>query len=176
MFDFEQSYGTHPDIFVDTWARWKLDIEKVLSQHGGLQDFATTFDEEVDRFLMLLKLLPIRAQGRVTVPKRLNFNETVDRLIVYSKVLKTEWFYQLNIFICLLIFYVFVVWETIVGCIETGKFASIYCHDWLNAKKNHTLLYCGRWKVHKCNLKFSFYFVISNYLNYYLRFDFFFLD
>lgn len=76
---------------------WKMNIENVLELHGGLNDFATTFDEEVDRFLMLLKLLPIRAQGRTTAAKRLNFNDTVDKLIVYRKVFsffKSNWFHR----------------------------------------------------------------------------------
>lgn len=37
-------------------------------QSGGIDDFWTSFNGKVDRFLMLLKLFPIRAQGRATVP------------------------------------------------------------------------------------------------------------
>lgn len=78
-----------------------MNITSVLANQAGLDDFATLFDEEVEQFLMLLKLLPIRTQGRFTAKKRLNFNDTVDRLLVYNKVvlvvkiitLSTEWFH-----------------------------------------------------------------------------------
>lgn len=76
---------------MDTWTQWKGNIEAVLVKQGGLDNFATLFDKEVEQFLMLLKLLSIRTQGRSTVPKRLNFNETVDKLVVYNKVFLFLW-------------------------------------------------------------------------------------
>lgn len=63
-----------------------MNIGTVLSMHGGVDNCVTGFDTEVEQFLMLLKLLSIRKQGRSTVPKRLNINQTVDKLIVYIKV------------------------------------------------------------------------------------------
>lgn len=86
MFDFQNSYGTDPDVLVNMWTEWKVNIGTVLATHVGLDNFATIFDGEVEQFLMLLKLLMIRHQGRSTVLKRLNFNETVDKLVVYNKV------------------------------------------------------------------------------------------
>lgn len=134
-----------------------MNVEKVLGNHGGLDDFATIFNEEIEKFLMLLKLLPIRNQGRSAASKRLNFNETIDKLLIYNKVfvvLSTKFRYQLERFNRILIFDVFSVWKAIDRSIEIGKSTSIHCHDWANSKKNHTILYRTGWKVHKCNSDF----------------------
>lgn len=86
LFDFDHSYGTQCNDFVHTWNEWKENVENVLALLDGAKDFATLFNEDVEQFLMLLKLLPMRQQGRATVANRLNFNDTVDKLVVYVKV------------------------------------------------------------------------------------------
>lgn len=70
------------------WTKWKVNIETVRSMHVGLDDSTAAFDQEVEQFLILLKLLSVRKQGRSAVQKRLNFNQTVDKLIVFIKVSK----------------------------------------------------------------------------------------
>lgn len=87
LFDFQHQFGTDSNVLVDMWAKWKVNIKTVLSIHEGQHNFTTGFDEEIEQFLMLLKLLSIRKQGRSNVSKRLNFNQTVDKLLVFIKVI-----------------------------------------------------------------------------------------
>lgn len=86
MFDFEHLYGAQSNRLVHTWAQWKDNVENALDLLDGVDDFATVFNDDVEQLLMLLKLLPARQAGRPTIPNRLNFNDTVEKLVVYIKV------------------------------------------------------------------------------------------
>lgn len=96
MIDFRQRFKTDPNAFIDMWAQWKNNIEKVLSQQGALNHISMGFDTEVEQFLMLLKLLLPRTQGRSAVSKRLNFDQAVDKLLVFVKVFLFECFERFN--------------------------------------------------------------------------------
>lgn len=66
----------------------KDKIETVLNLHGADKDFASVYNLDVEQMLMLLKLLPFRLGGRSNVPNRANFTKSIEKLIVFAKVIK----------------------------------------------------------------------------------------
>lgn len=86
MFEFNNSFEVDADIFSNVWSQYKNNVENVLELHGQLEDFATIFDEDVEQILMLLKVFPVRQQGRSTIGIRLPFNQAIEKLVVYCKV------------------------------------------------------------------------------------------
>lgn len=85
--DFDIHFGIESNVFFDAWDKCKGNINNVLQLHKISNSTASGFDEEVDQFLSLLKLLPERQKGRKTAAMRLHFNDAIEKLVVYSKVL-----------------------------------------------------------------------------------------
>lgn len=86
LVDFTLRFGLQPNVFFYSWESCKKNVKTALQMHENTDDFETGFSEEIDNFLMLLKLLPERQKGRKTTRMRLNFNKMIDRLVAFSKV------------------------------------------------------------------------------------------
>ncbi|XP_055307444.1 uncharacterized protein LOC129571654 [Sitodiplosis mosellana] len=79
--------------FVSDWPLYKENVKTALIQHVADTDFATVFSPDIEDILMLLKLLPNKPRGRATSNNRLNFLESIDRLIVFGKRGTPPWNY-----------------------------------------------------------------------------------
>lgn len=86
LFDFDRRFGVHAE-FMNSWSAYEHTIENILEMHGAHLDFATVYGDDIAKFLMLLKLLPVRNGGRTNVANRANFSKAIERLIVFAKVL-----------------------------------------------------------------------------------------
>lgn len=72
------------------WAKSKENIEAALTSYGSIDDFDSAFDTEIEQLLMLLKLLPLRQHGKTTSRQRLNFQQAIDKFIVFCQVSRTR--------------------------------------------------------------------------------------
>lgn len=72
--------------FREFWEKYKDSIENVLRLQSYYKDFATSFDGDIEKVLMLLKMLPAKQCGRKTAAHRPLFQESVDKVIIFSKV------------------------------------------------------------------------------------------
>lgn len=71
------------DIFKNTWGLIKDHIQYILEQKNGAENFSTMYNDDVEQLLMILKLFPARfAKGST----RLNFKQSIEKLIVFQKV------------------------------------------------------------------------------------------
>lgn len=85
-FDFNLLHDIDTTTFFEMWLKCKDKIEPALSSYGSSEDFYTAFDTEVEQLLMLLKLLPLRQHGRTSARNRLNFNQAIEKLVVFCEV------------------------------------------------------------------------------------------
>lgn len=85
--DFDLRFGVEPNVFLDAWNTHKANIKFTYGLHENLDDFSTEFNEEVENFLMLLKLVAERQKGRKTNNMRLRFGQLMEKLVVFSKVI-----------------------------------------------------------------------------------------
>lgn len=88
LMDFNLRFGPEANTFLETWNKCKDNIKFVYGLHEQLNSFVTEFDEETEDFLMLLKLLAERQKGRKTQKTRLHFDKLIDKLVVFSKVIR----------------------------------------------------------------------------------------
>lgn len=72
--------------FFEMWSKSKENIETALRSYGSIDDFDSAFDTEIEQWLMLLKLLPLRQHGKTTSRHRLNFQQAIDKFIVFCQV------------------------------------------------------------------------------------------
>lgn len=69
------------------WPLYSEKVKKMLELDKKDDNFATMWPEDVEKFLMLLKLLPAVACGKSTLPEGLQtFNKSVEKLIVFNQV------------------------------------------------------------------------------------------
>lgn len=94
MLDFKFRFDVPSNVFLDSWNKYKGNIGLTLQVHGFNEQLSTEFGEEVNTMLLLLKLLPERPKGRQTIRMRALFDKTIEKLLVYSKVIQCEYFYQ----------------------------------------------------------------------------------
>lgn len=76
--------------FISSWANYESKIANILETHRAHLDFATVYDTEIEKLLMLLKLLPVRHGGRNNVANRANFSKAIENLIVFAKVCESS--------------------------------------------------------------------------------------
>lgn len=79
-------YNHDSAVFFEMWHKSKDKLEPALTTYGSIADFGTPFDSEIEEMLMLLKLLPLRQCGKTTSRHRLNFQQAIEKLIVFSQV------------------------------------------------------------------------------------------
>lgn len=85
--DFNIRFDVEQDIFLKKWSQCKENAKHVYELYGNTVGLATGFDGEVENFLLLLKVLPERQRGRKTTTKRLNFIDSIEKLVVFCKVI-----------------------------------------------------------------------------------------
>lgn len=94
MFDFEETYKLSSVKLIQLWPVYSEELNNILRLYKLDGSFATMWPKDVEKFLILLKLLPTIANG----PKALSagvetFNRSVDKLIVFQPVSTTIYFY-----------------------------------------------------------------------------------
>lgn len=87
LFDFENTYKVASDKLLVKWPGYSDKFGKICQLHRVDDNFATMWPRDVEKFLMLLKLLPAVASGQKTSSVGIEtFNNSIDRLIVFQQV------------------------------------------------------------------------------------------
>lgn len=84
LFDFDLTYKEASRELIANWPTYSQKMRNVLEIYNLDGSFSTMWPKEVETFLMLLKLLPVTAQGSSSLPTGIpTFNESAESLIVF---------------------------------------------------------------------------------------------
>lgn len=85
LLDFAQHFSDiDSNAFLDTWSAFGEKLKEVHQQSYN-SNIDTEWSDDVENFLILLKLLP-KSPGRKGLATRVSFQNTIRKLIVFSKV------------------------------------------------------------------------------------------
>lgn len=86
MLDFSQHFSdVDSHAFLDTWSEFAEKLKKV-HQQSYKSDIDTEWSDDIENFLILLKLLPLSSGRKGQLATRLSFQNAIRKLIVFSKV------------------------------------------------------------------------------------------
>lgn len=71
---------------IDIWPQITAQLKYVLGKYYQKQEFETDWPEDIERFLILLRLLPFK-QGCRSLASTETFQNCVKRLLIFSNVL-----------------------------------------------------------------------------------------
>lgn len=87
LYDFEQAHKLASGKLFKNWPQISENLSNVMRLHKMDTDFVTMWSKDVEKFLMLLKLLPATAKGPETLASGIEtFNRAVDKLIIFKEV------------------------------------------------------------------------------------------
>lgn len=87
-FDFDHLFEHKPNNFCEIWAKYKNNIDNVITLHNHLKvdDYCMGYEYEICSILKLLKIFPNKPIRRGAKRMRMNFEETVSKMLVFAKV------------------------------------------------------------------------------------------
>lgn len=95
MLDFDIRFNIPRDVFLKKWDEIKGNIKSVHTSKAFQQsEIPAQFGEEIESMLLLLQMLPDVPKGKKSSKKRLTFDESVKKFIVFSPVI-----YLKNVFV-----------------------------------------------------------------------------
>lgn len=87
LFDFElRCRNVDTEAFVKIWPEFSTKWKNILRQNKQADQYATMWSDDIDQFLIMMRLLPPGARGRNQVAQRQNFHSAIDKMIVFNKV------------------------------------------------------------------------------------------
>lgn len=87
LYDFEQNNPLASDKLLETWPLYSEKLEDILRLHKLDADFVTMWPKDVEKFLMLLKLVrPVVKGPKTSATGVQTFNKTIDKLINLKQV------------------------------------------------------------------------------------------
>lgn len=87
MYDFNQIYnGINSDALFEAWPEMSANLTKAMSTKYQAKQFKTMWPQEIEQFLIFIRLLPFKPTGQSKEKAEL-FANAIKRLIVFAKVL-----------------------------------------------------------------------------------------
>lgn len=87
LLDFADAFkDVNTNILVDSWPTIRNDLKQILQQQYKSEAFHTEWPEEINDFLILLKLLPLKNVGKNVLASKDTFVNSVKKLIKFYDV------------------------------------------------------------------------------------------